>query len=722
MPDRLSYDEAMLYSQHCLKIQDLDLKQGNVETYAIKTAVGEMKKPWGIEGGFAVVYKYRSQSGQMKALRCFRVAMNPDTQSRYEKMSVYFRQHVPDITIDFRYYVDGILVKESAQGTQKKVCPVIVMEWIDGMTLLDKVDELCGQHDTQALERLAVEWLGVIHKLRQAQMAHGDLAAVNVMVRKNGKLALVDYDGVYIPEFKGLPQVVLGQQGYQHPDMFNRQFDEHMDGFSGLVIYVSLLALKEQPQLWDRYAHRNTRGQLDGNMLFSRDDFVDPDTSPIFTDILRSSNAQVRDLARALKDACLKPIGMAQIPTILFDPEYLNKQALQELEQAILQGDDEKIIRLWGQSLTKYQPAQRFKPQVVEAMKREDALATFNSALNTHDIFKIVDAATPEVIASKKLGAADRALASLALAFTKAYRQGDENKMVDCWHEIQRSQYKTRLTIIDAQQRSRLEAAEKQKVAVTRFRTARYQQGNRPKAHIIVSAYSPILDNSASLNQEEREFLDAAHRYIKMYNAVRKALQQNNGNGDIVQFLAAYDEELDMRFDDFLPEQRKQITALLNYGKLERALAGNASRLALATAKQIEETSRTLPSDDRLNKARENFIRAYEAKNLQVRIQYGQAYASWEWPDDELVQLAAVAWRYDRWPEHPQSADPGREIQWVRRGVYDMYKYFQFPVGMARQLFVQVYLAIEGTAGLAQEVFYSRGNELSSKWSGRPEP
>ena len=722
MPDRLSYDEAMLYSQHCLKIQDLDLKQGNVETYAIKTTIGEMKKPWGIEGGFAVVYKFRTQSGQMKAMRCFRVAMNPDTQSRYEKMNVYFRQHVPDITIDFRYYEDGILVKESAQATQKKVCPVIVMEWIDGVTLLDKVDELCSQRDNLALERLADKWLGVIHKLRHAQMAHGDLAAVNVMVRKNGKLALIDYDGVYIPEFKGLPQVVLGQQGYQHPDMFNRQFDERMDGFSALVIYLSLLALKEQPELWGRYVRRNTRGQLDGNMLFSRDDFMDPNMSPIFTDMLRSPSAQVRDLADALKEACLKPIGMAQFPTMLFDPEYLNKQALQELEQAIRQGDDEQVIRLWGQSLAKYPPAQRFQPQVVEARKRATALATFNSALTTCDIFKIADAATPEVLASKKLGSAERAIAALALAFTDAARQGDENKMVDCWQEIQRGQYKVRLAIIDAQERSRLEAAEKQKAAVTSFRTTRYQQGSRPKAHIIVSAYSPILDNSTGLNREERELLNAARRYITMYNAVRNALQQNNGSGDIAQFLAAYDEELDMRFDDFLPEQRKQITALLHYGKLERALAGNASRLVLATARQIEEDSRTLPSDDRLNKARENFIKAYEAKNLQVRVQYGQAYASWEWPDDELVQLAAVTWRYDRWPEHPQLADPGRELQWARRGVYDMYRCFQFQVGLARQLFVQVYLAIEGAAGLVQEVFYSRGNEPTSKWSGRLEP
>src|SRR5207248_2764260 len=108
---------------------------------------------------------------------------------------------------------------------------------------------------------------------------------------------------------------------------------------------------------------------------------------------------------------------------------------------------------------------------------------------------------------------------------------------------------------------------------------------------------------------------------------------------------------LDNRFsDDFPEDERRQISNLINRGKLERALTANASRLAVATARKIEDSSRTIISDNRLNKEREKFIKAYEAKNVQVQFQYGKAYASWDWPDDGLVQLAAVAWRYDRWP------------------------------------------------------------------------
>ncbi len=727
MPDRLSYDEAMLYAQHCLKIQDSDLKQGNVETYSIKTSVGEIKKPWGIEGGFAVVYKYRARGGRLKAMRCFRVAMNPDTQVRYEKMSVYFRQYIPDITIDFQYYEDGILVKESSQGQSKKVCPVIVMEWIDGVTLLEKVDELCRKRDTQAIGLLADEWLGVIHKLRQAHVAHGDLAGVNIMVRKNGKPVLVDYDGVYIPEFAGLPPVVQGQQGYQHPDMASRPFNEQMDGFSALVIYVSLLALKTQPELWDKYVQRNMRGQLDGNMLFSRDDFVAPDTAPIFADMLNNADAQVRDLSRGLKDACVKPIGLTTFPTHLLDPDYLNKQALKELVRAVDQEDDEQIIKLWDNSLSTYQPAQAYQSRVDEARRRAAAMAAFNNALSTGDVFEIASVTTPEVL--KKVNLTDHKIAELAMTFAQAFYDGDENKMVDCWQEIQYTPYSSRLTL-DAQKRSLLDAAKGRKEALSTFRTkALYnREYPKPKASVIVGRhkqFSATLGNDSGLNEYERKLIDDAYHYTTMYEAVREALRKYEKTKDMTPFLEAYDEELDILFfDDFLDNERKLIKKLINEGKLERAVKAGASRLVVATARNIdlEDTSRTIFSDDRLKKEHEKFIKAFEAKNVRVQFEYGKAYISWDWPSDELVQLAAVVWRYDRWPEHPQTSDPGRGMQWVLRRVYESYKRAEFQIGMAQQLYAQVYLAIEGAAGPPKEMFFSRGNEPTSRWSGQVPP
>lgn len=717
MPDRLSYDDAMLYADRNLKIQDTDIKQGAVETIIIKTVVGNLKKPWGLEGGFAVVYKFRTKSGQMKAMRCFRVAINLDTRSRYEKMSSFFYKHVSDITVDFRYYEDGILVKETQQSTQKTTRPVIVMEWVEGVTLLEKVDELCRQRDTLMLGQLAEQWLNLVNTMWQAHMAHGDLAGVNVMVRTNGQLALIDYDGVYIPEFVGLPQIVLGQQGYQHPKMHLRLFNEHMDEFSALVIYLSLVALQGQPQLWDRYVNRNTKGQLDGNMLFTRDDFEYPDTSPVFAELLRSQDSQVRDLTRVLWDACNQPNGHGCFPQDLRGTDYLKKQALRRLEQAIQQGDDDQIIQEWDTHLTSYTPAQQYEVDVEKARHRKAALDAFNHALASLDVFRIAAAATPELFASPGI-AQHRRLIDLAKAFVDAYQSDDDTQIMDRWDEIQQGPLRGKLNL-GHQERQRLKLAGERKDALMRFRGTVHS--SNPTARMIIRSYDSILDGNPNLTAKERKQLDDARRYSDMYNKIRHALQMNYGRGDFAQFMAAYDEELDKRFNDFLPEERQQIINLSLYGKLDRALIARHDRLALLTAREIEKQNNAPMIDQqlmqRLREARENFMRGIEAKNVRVRVQDRQVFAYWDWPNDDLIERARLVWRSDRWPLHPQTDDRGRQELWSIRGVYKQYGCCQFSVEMTSQMYVQVYFVLKDSVGQTGERWiYSRGQESTSRF------
>src|SRR5437773_1479125 len=163
MPDRTTYDEAMRFSQVRLKIQDQDIKHGRVETMSTQTAAGLFTQPWGVQGGFAVVYKFRASSGKLRALRCFLVKLPTDTQFRYERMSVYFAQHAPAITVGFTYYDDGIVLKEIVNGQQQsKSYPVIDMEWIEGQTLIERVDELCLKRDQAGLADLIQQWRRIL--------------------------------------------------------------------------------------------------------------------------------------------------------------------------------------------------------------------------------------------------------------------------------------------------------------------------------------------------------------------------------------------------------------------------------------------------------------------------------------------------------------------------------------------------------------------------------
>src|SRR5690242_6063700 len=105
----------MLLSKARLLIQDLEFKEGQVETISIPTIKGSMQRPWGIQGGFAVVYKFRTRRGRARALRCFCVPVKPDIQSCYERIGAYFQTHAPGITTEFNYYEQGIVLKETVQ-------------------------------------------------------------------------------------------------------------------------------------------------------------------------------------------------------------------------------------------------------------------------------------------------------------------------------------------------------------------------------------------------------------------------------------------------------------------------------------------------------------------------------------------------------------------------------------------------------------------------------
>ncbi len=513
MPERSPYDEAMALSQARLKVLDPDLKQGKVETITVKTVAGPMERPWGVQGGFAVVYKFRTQSGKLRALRCFLVQMTPDTQFRYERIGSYFTAHAPDITVGFKYYDPGILLKEQVGGQlQNKTYPVIEMEWIEGVTLVDYIHNLCVKRDRVGLEDVANQWLAIMGTLRAANISHGDLAGVNVMVRNNGRLVLVDYDGVYIPDFAGLPQIVLGQSDYQHPQMNLRPFNEHTDDFSALVIYAALAVLKTQPELWVKYTRCNAQGfPLDANLLFKHQDFVDPDRSVLFADLENNKDAHVREVILKLKQACLQPIT-EPVPSIA-SPE---QQALVKLEQAIQSGDDEAIAAAWNHALLdKYGPAQYYRTRVTDAQKVVQALKDFQAALQTRSLRQIVNAYNPAFNNCKSFTMEQTSLLVLAFEFTRAYDDDDDQAMVPTWEAIEQSRFKGKLTLTP-QEQQRVKLAQQRSPALLKFRMALM---NKSVQSIVDNYDTTLLDNCTTITRHEHNLLQVAQDFVQAYRS-----------------------------------------------------------------------------------------------------------------------------------------------------------------------------------------------------------
>ena len=69
-----------------------------------------------------------------------------------------------------------------------------------------------------------------------------------------GDIFLIDYDSFYCVELQGEKDIITGLVDYQHPlRKTNNIIHEKIDYFSELIIYLSILAIAENPTLVDKY-------------------------------------------------------------------------------------------------------------------------------------------------------------------------------------------------------------------------------------------------------------------------------------------------------------------------------------------------------------------------------------------------------------------------------------------------------------------------------------
>lgn len=296
-PSDQDYNEAIQNPR--IAFADHELQSGTVELNA-------MGIPKARAGNFATVYKI-SVDGAAHAVRCFRYD-NPEHNTRYPAIASYLTQNALPYMVSFRYMSQGIRVGASWY-------PFVRMRWVEGDSLVSYIEKNLSSPTT--LRDLAVAWAQMLADLRQAKIAHGDLQHGNVLVVQ-GKLRLVDYDGMYVPALEGSRGIELGHRNYQHPQRTELDFGAYLDNFSAWLIYASLMALAAQPALW---------GQLKGGdecLLFRKVDFDAPERSAAFRLLKALPDAQVRALADRIEYFLWLPPD--QVPAIS-DQEIAAKPA-----------------------------------------------------------------------------------------------------------------------------------------------------------------------------------------------------------------------------------------------------------------------------------------------------------------------------------------------------------------------------------------------------------
>ena len=195
--------------------------------------------------------------------------------------------------VGFEYLPHGIKVGQ-------KWYPVLKMDWIPGVPL----DSYIAEHLAMPakLEALANQWVNLIHSLREAELAHGDLQHGNILVTATDQFKLIDYDGLYIPAVIGLPQNEVGHRHYQHPsrtsdDGVSASNFRNVDNFPAQIIGLSLYALSIDPTLWEK------TGAGGENLLFRDVDYIAPARSKTLALLRNHGDARIRTIAQRVDAA-----------------------------------------------------------------------------------------------------------------------------------------------------------------------------------------------------------------------------------------------------------------------------------------------------------------------------------------------------------------------------------------------------------------------------------
>ena len=236
-------------------------------------------------GNFAVVFKMRDEKNdKLYAVKCF-LKDQPNRAENYRMIAEELEFVSSSFLTKFQY-LDNELFVDSANADGEEF-PVLLMDWVEGTNL----DQYIRQHlhDSYQLHLLAYQFSRLALWLMPQPFAHGDLKPDNIMVREDGTLVLIDYDGMFVPAMKGQKSREMGSSDFRHPVRTEETFNEHIDDFSLASILLSLRVIAEEPALLEKY------GAAD-RLLFSEKDYRAIHDCQLLKDIFPSECPEVNTL------------------------------------------------------------------------------------------------------------------------------------------------------------------------------------------------------------------------------------------------------------------------------------------------------------------------------------------------------------------------------------------------------------------------------------------
>jgi len=235
-------------------------------------------------GNFAVVFKMQNEYGKLYAVRCFH-RVQQGKEKNYKLICEELAKVSSPYLSPIRYY-DKELFVDSGEY------PVLLMDWVEGITLDKYVRKVIDEN--KALNQLVTNFKNLAIWLLNQPFAHGDLKPDNILVKNDGSLVLVDYDGMFVPTMKGQKAREIGSPDFRNPSRTEDDFNKDIDNFPIVSILLSLELIAEKSEYWERF------GQED-RLLFSHDDYLNLRGSGIFKRSLTSYADDIPELAVMLE-------------------------------------------------------------------------------------------------------------------------------------------------------------------------------------------------------------------------------------------------------------------------------------------------------------------------------------------------------------------------------------------------------------------------------------
>ena len=321
-----------LISEYVKAIQDAG---DNLDKLAYLTPVlDDHGEPYRSSGAFAVVFKMQDKStGKCYALKCF-------TEEQEGRADAY-RQIADELDMVDSPYITSVKYMEKElfvdSQCEEDEFPVLLMDWVEGETMEAYI--AANYHNQSAMSMLCYRFGKMAAWLRSQSFAHGDVKPDNIIVRPDGSLSLVDYDGMFVPSMKGCKSPTVGTKDFSHPLRTVDDFDETIDDFSLASIALSLKAISMNSTLLDIY------GASD-RLLFSEKDYRTPSNSKVISalqglmcdkDFCTLYSLFMLALARKELSACSFRLFIGEKPNLsAMDEDLSTKPTEEELKEALI--------------------------------------------------------------------------------------------------------------------------------------------------------------------------------------------------------------------------------------------------------------------------------------------------------------------------------------------------------------------------------------------------